>query len=734
MENAGLALSEKTARLKSIALWMLGAILIVTPFYLFRGYFGQGIQFDEVYRINNIIPLLNPAAEAYNQSVYNLNFLGLSIPLAYKAYGSYLGLLLYLPIGLFSDYYTGFRFLIGFYFLLSVVAPLAVFIFFIKRYARSEDHFYYILYALLILLAVVTSPLLYPDVRIGFTVINHLTYLSLGIYGLYQFLMGRKPRLWLFLGCFILALGVNLETYFIWNVTALFLTSLFFFPQLYKKILSSFYNILLFALAWFIGLFNLIIYNAASGFPTVMTVYNKLFRIDVYNQSPIGYKTASPLTQEIPSKLKNFVNFYQGSVTFYTVSILVILAIYLAALFLFLKKEERTRHNGLLFFPFLNFLIIFFFILISPNTTGSWHYAYLFGFFEITALLAIVLLFKLIQRKKWIPIGIIGFFAILISVNFLATDQKVKAINSTGGIGYFSPAIFDLHDFIKTNKINSDDVLFLQWGLSAQMYFLEKGEFKIHDLTFGPYGQMGTSENERLSHLAAYFKTLRASGKNDLYLVLYDSLALDITETAKRFFRDYQGDLKWIKTFYEKDGRTPVFSMYRLENPNDFFQKISNLSAVEVAQIASGSKASAETYQYGSKILFDSSNSAVPYQAYGFSSASDFTWTDGREASLVFKLPPKPSSLLIRAVFIPFTAPGIPEQIIDIHANEQYVGQWKAGAQGEYQILIPKNLISSERLQLTFEFPKASRPSELGISGDVRQLGIGFQSLVIEKQ
>lgn len=37
----------------------------------FKGFLGYGLEFDKIFRTNNIIPLLNPDAYQYNQAIFN---------------------------------------------------------------------------------------------------------------------------------------------------------------------------------------------------------------------------------------------------------------------------------------------------------------------------------------------------------------------------------------------------------------------------------------------------------------------------------------------------------------------------------------------------------------------------------------------------------------------------------------------------------------------------------------
>ena len=76
------------------------------------------MQFDEVIRINNLLPFFYPNTQIYDQNIFSIHLFGYHIPLIYKFYLSSAMLFPYIPLALFkNDLLFGLRFFIWFLFL-----------------------------------------------------------------------------------------------------------------------------------------------------------------------------------------------------------------------------------------------------------------------------------------------------------------------------------------------------------------------------------------------------------------------------------------------------------------------------------------------------------------------------------------------------------------------------------------------------------------------------------------
>ncbi|CAN7212310.1 DUF6311 domain-containing protein [Phenylobacterium sp. LjRoot219] len=105
-------------------------------------------------------------------------------------------------------------------------------------------------------------------------------------------------------------------------------------------------------------------------------------------------------------------------------------------------------------------------------------------------------------------------------------------------------------------------------------------------------------------------------------------------------------------------------------------------------------------------------------------------WSDGAAPELVFRLPAAPErDLLLTAVVQPF-----PEgQGVSVMVGGQPVGRWTlAGPPAEYQVRIPRALVSGTQLNVVLKVDRPLAPSAVGPSTDSRQLGVGLQSVRLD--
>lgn len=142
---------------------------------------------------------------------------------------------------------------------------------------------------------------------------------------------------------------------------------------------------------------------------------------------------------------------------------------------------------------------------------------------------------------------------------------------------------------------------------------------------------------------------------------------------------------------------------------------------------------SALLYEWGTLIRFDSGGAAKRFLREGWSEPEgSYTWTRGHQSSLGLEAAKPAGSVLLSATISPFLRQGrLDEQNVIIRVNGREAGRWRIRETG-YQtrtLLIPAEWFTGDRIVLTFEFPDAASPAELGLSGDKRILGLAFQSL-----
>lgn len=142
-------------------------------------------------------------------------------------------------------------------------------------------------------------------------------------------------------------------------------------------------------------------------------------------------------------------------------------------------------------------------------------------------------------------------------------------------------------------------------------------------------------------------------------------------------------------------------------------------------------------YEWGEPINFGVLGNAEKYQEKGWSiPENNYEWNNGHEASIIFQADKPVGDIELVATFIPFLDEDkLKEQRVFIKMNEQEVGKWLINDAGYQQksLLIPKELINSSIINLTFEFPDAVSPKELNITNDPRIASIAMVSITLNQ-
>ena len=137
-------------------------------------------------------------------------------------------------------------------------------------------------------------------------------------------------------------------------------------------------------------------------------------------------------------------------------------------------------------------------------------------------------------------------------------------------------------------------------------------------------------------------------------------------------------------------------------------------------------------YALGVPLSFKSAggNMAKLYILRGFSGAEkNFTWTDGHEALIAFKLPHDLAGKELVCRFEHGTYAG--KQHVTVKANGTSVLEYEARDQHKKEFIIPSTLLKNDELVLTFILPDAISPYQRGESDDPRLLALAMQSLCI---
>ena len=144
----------------------------------------------------------------------------------------------------------------------------------------------------------------------------------------------------------------------------------------------------------------------------------------------------------------------------------------------------------------------------------------------------------------------------------------------------------------------------------------------------------------------------------------------------------------------------------------------------------------ATDYMPGQVIKFGQANQEAPYLVEGWSNP-DMTsrWTFGSRATLRLRLPSNGHALQLRTVLYPMLAHGkISRQrvrLITPEGAQPEMIELKRAEPTEILWQLPGKLAHDHVLELTFQFPDAAAPADLGLSGDVRRLSVRFIELCV---
>jgi hypothetical protein len=144
----------------------------------------------------------------------------------------------------------------------------------------------------------------------------------------------------------------------------------------------------------------------------------------------------------------------------------------------------------------------------------------------------------------------------------------------------------------------------------------------------------------------------------------------------------------------------------------------------------------ATSYDLGTAIDFTSA-SFNPFRGAGWSFPEPAgTWSDGKRAKLNLQLPQDTKSdVVLTTRLIPYVATGFPPPSVAVEVAGVEVARWPAIADSPAVrcAVIPAHLLSAGRLDLTLNIDAAPSPANLKTSGDVRELGVLVQSVVLDE-
>jgi hypothetical protein len=138
---------------------------------------------------------------------------------------------------------------------------------------------------------------------------------------------------------------------------------------------------------------------------------------------------------------------------------------------------------------------------------------------------------------------------------------------------------------------------------------------------------------------------------------------------------------------------------------------------------------------YNEPITFGTSGNAAGLNCTGidFSDVGDRSWTCAPVAELDVQLPFARQDILIELIASPFLVPGVLSvQNVFIYLGGLFVGYFNLKGHMVRSFPVNRNAVSGRATRLAIVIPTATSPETLGLSQDLRELGIYLTSITFK--
>jgi len=158
--------------------------------------------------------------------------------------------------------------------------------------------------------------------------------------------------------------------------------------------------------------------------------------------------------------------------------------------------------------------------------------------------------------EKILSVASLAVVMVIVVLDLGVIRNYHVAMNETGGVGMFSDAIYDLADYLEDNDITTP--LAVDWGFGKNIQFLTKGAVNPVEIF-----QYSSEPEEEFSR--EVFK--RLSNPNNLYLFHSAQFAaFRRYEAFETVVHQANKAIQLERAFYQRDG-TPVYYLYRVTTP-----------------------------------------------------------------------------------------------------------------------------------------------------------------------
>src|ERR1700683_1246989 len=134
-------------------------------------------------------------------------------------------------------------------------------------------------------------------------------------------------------------------------------------------------------------------------------------------------------------------------------------------------------------------------------------------------------------------------------------------------------------------------------------------------------------------------------------------------------------------------------------------------------------------------ITFGRSGQIRGLDPYGFDLSEDsMSWTQEEVAGFSASMAALPSEPVLRLVIgaTPFIYAGhVARQQFFLFINGLYIGFRTLTVPEKVEFILPRNVVTARGLRFELVIPTAASPKSLGISNDVRKLGIAVSEIIL---
>ena len=133
--------------------------------------------------------------------------------------------------------------------------------------------------------------------------------------------------------------------------------------------------------------------------------------------------------------------------------------------------------------------------------------------------------------------------------------------------------------------------------------------------------------------------------------------------------------------------------------------------------------------ELGDEITFGGDGSIKRYSPVGLdlSEPGLLSWSSAPVVHFEAMIAPSRNDFILQCTVIPFLGQGrLGQQQVFVYVNGIWVGFHTIYNESELALPVPRSTISSRITRFSFVIPTAVSPKHLGLSDDIRILGLGF--------